>query len=295
MHFENNLFKIANAAQVAAPADHVFRFRQFDDPAADIHVGLAYGIAHFHQWNVERFETARIDDHGILAHEAADAGNFCYAFRLGDAETDLPVLRRAQLGQSSLGGHDGILVNPANASCIGTKRWRDASWQIARCGREILQHTRSRPINIGTILENHIDERYAEEREAANDARLRHRQHGSRERKCHLILDDLRGLAGILGVNYNLSVREIRNGVQRHVSYGVNPGPSHECRADQDQYEVRRRPADETRNHWAGSIGLADALGPLAVKLESAAFKLLSASIKKFAETTTFSPDLRPS
>ena len=67
----------------------------------------------------------------------------------------------------------------------------------------------------------------------------------------------------------------------------IDAGGGGETRAEQHQQQIARRPRDE-----AGDHGLAL---PLRQKPFSAAFRLLSASIRKLAETTTGSPSARPS
>ncbi len=66
----------------------------------------------------------------------------------------------------------------------------------ARCCVDELEHARNAPIGIGPVLEDHVDEEIAEEREAAHGLRFRHRKHGGRQRKGDLILHDLRPLPG---------------------------------------------------------------------------------------------------
>ena len=69
-----------------------------------------------------------------------------------------------------------------------------------------------------------------------------------------LILDHLRRLARILGVDDDLNVGEIGDGVERHVR------DRHRCRrattktvAIADQEDVPRRPADERGDHGGAS------------------------------------------
>ena len=53
MRFEHDLFKVADTAQVAAAAHHVFGFSKFNNAAADVHVGATDGIADRHQRNIK--------------------------------------------------------------------------------------------------------------------------------------------------------------------------------------------------------------------------------------------------
>src|SRR5205814_1713911 len=121
--------------------------------------------------------------------------------------------------------------------------------------------------------------------ETANDFRLRYRQHRRGQGIGDLILDHLRGLAWILGVDYHLRVREVGNGIERQVRERIEAGGGGEGRAEKHQQQVTRRPGDEAGDHgWAPSA-----------KPFSAALRLLSASIRKLADVTTGSSSARPS
>src|SRR3546814_12359734 len=65
----------------------------------------------------------------------------------------------------------------------------------------------SRPVGIGPVLEDDVDERDAEEREAPYDLRFRDREHRGGERIGDLVLDHLRRLAGIIREDDDLDVR----------------------------------------------------------------------------------------
>jgi len=99
-----------------------------------------------------------------------------------------------------------------------------------------------------------------------------------------LILDDLRGLARILGVDDDLRIGEVGNGIERNACDGIEPGERGKRRPDQDEDDVRCRPADQLRDHGAAG----------AVKVLRAARRLLSASIRKLPDTTTRSPSVTP-
>ena len=198
----------------------------------------------------------------------------------------VPVLDGAQLGEALLRAAHHILVDPADAGGVGTDARRDACRQPLRGGAQIFEHARARPIEVGAVLEDHIDEGDAEEGEAAHDARLRHGQHRRGQRIGDLVLDHLRRLARILGVDDDLNVGEVGDGVERHARDGIDAGKRHEDGREPDQEDVAGRPADERGDHGCASCW---------PKACSAALRLLSASIRKVAEVTTSSPGLRPS
>src|SRR5262249_1766175 len=144
---------------------------------------------------------------------------------------------------------------------------------------------RARPIEIGAVLENHVDERNAEIGEPAHDPRLRHAQHRGGQRIGDLVLHHLRRLSGKLGVDNHLHVGEVGDRIERHLGDGVKPGDAEEDRRETDQEDIARRPANDPCDHFGVSW----------LNARRAALRLLSASIRKVAETTTSSPLLTPS
>ena len=60
--------------------------------------------------------------------------------------------------------HQGVLVSPANAGRVGTNRGSDSLGELARDLVHVFQHTGTRPIHVGPVLEDHIDKRQAKER-----------------------------------------------------------------------------------------------------------------------------------
>ena len=90
-----------------------------------------------------------------------------------------PVLQRAQLRRGRA------------CRCDRPARTRRSSRRRSHPGRatasprrqarlhlvQVFEHARARPVRIGAVLEQHVDERIAEERIAAHGLRARHRQH----------------------------------------------------------------------------------------------------------------------
>ncbi len=125
----------------------------------------------------------------------------------------------------------------------------DAGGKPGRRAVQEFHDARPRPIDVGAVLEDHIDEGDAEEREAAYDLRFRHREHRRRQRIGDLILDHLRRLAGILGVDDDLRIREVRDRIQRKVNQGIEAGGGREAGAEQHQQQIARRPGDDAGDH----------------------------------------------
>ena len=269
---EHDLLDILDAGEIAAAADHEFGFGKLDGAAADIHVAGAHRAGDVGQRQTCAFKQKRIDDDRILPHEAAHRCDLGDAIGARNGEADLPVLQRAELGEVQLRGFQRILIDPADAGRIRPERRRHAVGQAFGRRTQIFEDTASRPVEIGAVLEDDIDEGNAEEGKAAHDARARHVEHRGCEREGHLILDDLRRLAGIIGDDDDLRVRQVRYRVERNARDRIDAGDDRKERADQYQNAVARRPADNARDHGATVS---------AVKAESAAWRLLSASIRK--------------
>ena len=227
-----------------------------------------------------------IDHDAVLLDEAADAGDFGHAFRLGEPEADIPILDGAKLGEVLLRSAHHVLIDPADAGRVRSERGGDARRQPLRGGVQIFEHARARPVDVGAILEDHIDEGDAEKGEAAHHFRLRHGQHRRGQRIGDLILDHLRRLARKLGIDDDLHVGEVGNRVERHFRDGVDAGERDKDGGKADQEDVAGRPADERGDHCGASCWPKDC---------KAALRLLSASMRKLAEVTTSSPGLMPS
>ena len=79
-----------------------------------------------------------------------------------------PVLQRAQLAEIVLAGpvDQRVFVDPADAGRIRPERRLGGCRQPALHLVQILEHARARPVQIGAVLEQHVDERVAEERDS---------------------------------------------------------------------------------------------------------------------------------
>ncbi len=115
---------------------------------------------------------------------------------------------------------------------------------------QVFEHAASRPVRIGAVLKNHIDEREPIERIAAHDLRLRHREHFGGDRVSHLVLHDLWRLARPFGVNDHLRIGEIGNGVEGDVPQRIDAAEHEPDRRKQDDEFVLERKVDNGLEHW---------------------------------------------
>ena len=203
--------------QIALAADDVFELREFDGAAADIGIAGADRIAHLLHGDAEIAHALRIEDDVVLLDEAADARDFGDAFGLGERKFQIPVLDGAGVGKIQFLRHHRVLVDPADAGRVRADRRRHTGGQPRGRAVEEFEHARTRPVDVGAVLEDDVDERHAEEGEPAHDLRSRHGQHCGRQRIGDLVLDHLRSLTRIFRVDDHLGVGEIRNGVERQM------------------------------------------------------------------------------
>ena len=259
LRLQHQILDVLPATQIAATAHHVFGLRHLQRAPADIAVGIADHLGDAHQRDAVRLEFRWIDRHLILLHEAADARHLGDPRRLGQLVAQIPVLQGAQLGQRLVLGQQHVLINPADPGGIRAERRRDALGQLAGHRIDVLQHARPRPVDVGAVLEDHVDEGGAEEGEAAHDLRLRHRQQRGGQRVGDLVLDHLRGLAREFGVQDDLDVGKIRDGVERRLDHRPDAGDDDEQRGEQYQEAVAGRPVDHGVEHVSAGARLAAA------------------------------------
>src|SRR3546814_1949658 len=79
-----------------------------------------------------------------------------------------------------------VLVDPAESRGIGTKGGRNAGRQLIACLAQVFEHARARPIQIGAVIEQHIDVGVAKERKGTHSRRAGHRENRSEENKSEL-------------------------------------------------------------------------------------------------------------
>src|SRR5262249_50809271 len=201
---DHDLLKVGQALDIATSAHRKFGLCKLDRAPAHVHVAGAQGFTDFGERDAKGLQPARVNHDAVLLDETANARNLRDAFRLGDAVANIPILNGAQFGQAPLRAADDVLVDPSDARRVGAEAWRDTGRQPARGGTEIFEDARARPVEIGPVFKNDVDERYPEEREAAHHPRFRNAQHRGGERIRDLILDHLRGLAGIFRIDDHL-------------------------------------------------------------------------------------------
>ena len=130
-----------------------------------------------------------------------------------------------------------VLEDPADAGGIRTQHRGHAARQLPLDAAQVLEHAATCPVDVGSIFEDRVDERQAEERRSAHEADPGRREQPGRDRVGDLILDQVGALAWPFREDDDLDVGEIGNRVERRVAEG--PDAPHARR----QHRQDREPA----------------------------------------------------
>ncbi len=229
--------EVVELGEVAVGADHVFGLAQLQHRTAGLLVGTLDRFDDLTVGDAVGGELHRVEHHLVLTNHAADAGHLGDAGQALEFVAQEPVLQAAQLRQVVLSAavDQGVFVDPADARGVRPQRRLGGGGQAALHLVEIFQHPRPGPVEVGSVLEQHIDEAVAEEGIAAHGLGARHRQHGGGQGIGDLVLDDLRRLAGIGGADHHLYVGEVGQGVDRRRPHRPEAGGKQGQRRQQDE------------------------------------------------------------
>ena len=202
--------------------------------------------------DAERAHAVRIEDDLVLAHHAADAGDFGDVRHRLQLELQEPVVERPKLTEvlRAAAVDQRVLVDPADAGRVRPERGARAGRQATLHLVEVLDDARAGPVRIGLVVEQDVDEGVAEERIAAHRLGAGDAQHRRGHRIGDQVLDDLRRLAGEGRADDDLRVGEIRQGVERRLGHRPDARGDQERRRDQDQEAIDDRPANEGGDHF---------------------------------------------
>ena len=240
---------VVDRLDVAAPAHHELLLRDLQQASARVAVAPPHRLADPRGGDAESAQPVGVDGDLVLAHEPAEAGDLRDAGDGAQLVLEEPVLERPQLAEVVAVRLQGVHEGPADAGRVRAQRRGHAVRKLTRGLAERLHDPAAGPVDVGAVLEEHVDERVAEERVAAHVGRERHRQHPDREGVGDLIFDDARGLARILGVEHHLNVRQVGNGVERGAGQREGTRPRDDQRREQDERPVVQRPGDDAFQH----------------------------------------------
>ena len=266
---------VLDGLDVPEAAHHELGLGQLDETAADVVVAALDGALDLPQRNPVGQQLVGIDGHLVLLDEAADAGHLGDAGHAGQLVAQVPVLDRAQLGEvaAAAGVDEDVLVDPADAGGVRTEPRLHPLGQAVTGEAQVLQHAAARPVHIGAVLEDDVDEGEAEEGVPPHRLGVGHGQHRRAQGEGHLILHHLGRLPRVLGEDDHLHVRQIGDGVEGGVGHGEEAGARHQQGHQHRQQFVAEAGLDDAADHHVPS------------RMELiAAFRLLSESMRNCAE-----------
>ena len=236
VYAQGHVLQVLHGLDVAQPADHVLGLRHFHDPAAHVVVApLDRRLDPVERYVVDQ-QLVGVDLHLVLLDEPADAGDLGHPDDRGEFVPEEPVLDAPQFRQVVPVAPEHVLVDPAHARGVGPERGVHARRQAVGHVAQVLQHAAAGPVEVRAVLEDDVHEAEPEETVAADRLCVGHREHGRGQGVGHLVLHHLGRLAGILGQDDHLHVREVRDGVERDLHQGHSPARDQQQR-DQDHQE----------------------------------------------------------
>ena len=163
IHPERDLPHVVEPLDVALPAHHELGLRGLEDPPPHVRIAPPDGVADAGQRDVVGAQPVRVHGDLVLPDEPADAGHLGDSPHRGEFELEEPVLERPQFREILVLRAERVHVRPADAARIGAQRRVDSFRQPAADVVEVLEDPAPGPVEVGTVLEDHIDERDPEE------------------------------------------------------------------------------------------------------------------------------------
>src|SRR6266436_691108 len=142
-----------------------------------------------------------------------------------------------------------VFIHPADARGVGTNHRVYTLRQRAAHRIQIFNDARSRPINVSTILEDDVNERFAEHRFAAHELYFGRGDEDRGNWISDLVLDEIGRTSLPIRVNNHLHVTEIWNGVEWGVDQTVNAGCDAKDGENEDEKFVPRTRLDQSLDH----------------------------------------------
>ena len=190
----DRLFQVTRVLQVTVAADHELGAAELQETAAGFDVAPAHRFDHGGEWDSQCAQACGIRGHLVLRDESAHRSHFGHSRNRAQVIAQEKVLRGPQLGGGAFPGVvcQGILKDPAQRGSIRTKFGFDAGRQGGEYSGKILQGSRTRPVQVGSVFEDDVDEGIAEIGNTAHGLDLRRPQHRGDDGVGHLVFDEIR-------------------------------------------------------------------------------------------------------
>ncbi len=155
---DSNLRDVFHAAEIAEPADHIVRASHLYRARADVLVRAPHRLDDLSDLHTVCEQPGGVEQHLVLAHIAAETRD------LGDAGhglqrvANLEILNGAEPIRRIPRAFKRILEHPSDAGGIRAEACFGRGGQTTLDRVEVLEHTRARPVEVGTVLEDHVHE-----------------------------------------------------------------------------------------------------------------------------------------
>src|SRR5260370_6170653 len=249
--FQHNVFDVGDAFDVAAATHEIFRGGDLEGFAAYVGVARLNRTDNVAERDVVGDERVWVEIDLILLYEAADRRDFRDAFHRLERVTQIPILNGTQRRQIMFSTivNQRVFVHPTDARGVGSDDRVYALRQRAAHRIQIFNDARSRPINVGTVLEDDVNERFAEHRFAAHELYFGRGDEDRGNWISDLVLDQIGRTSLPIRVDDHLDIAQIGNCIERRVDQPVNAGRDAKDRKNEDEKFVPRARLNDALDH----------------------------------------------
>ena len=156
----------------------------------------------------------------VLLGEAANFRNFRYSGDSFQVVLQVPILIGTELGQAVAAGIilQNVLEDPAQSRRVRTDFRLHAFGQTLAHAGKVLHGAGTRPVDVGSLFEDYVNEREAEVGDAADGLHLGRAGHGRDDGVGDLVFDDV-GAAVPAGKDDDLGFAEVGRSVEREMRH----------------------------------------------------------------------------
>ena len=251
MSSDGDIGEVPERFEISEAADHIFRSSKFKQASADFVRALADSIDDRGERNVEGLEPGRIKLHLVLPHKSANRGYLRHAGHGFQLVADVPVLKTAEIGEAHLVAvvNEDILIDPARACSVGSQHGINSRRQPTLQLLEILEHARTRPVQVCTILKDDVYVGVAEHGLGADVLHARGREHGRDNGISYLVLDNVWRFAGPWRVDDHLDIGNVGQRIERNVLHRPDSCENQQENCRENQEAVARAPVNQAADH----------------------------------------------
>ena len=245
--WRHHVADVVEAAEVALAPHDVLPLAEFQETSADVLVALLELHPDVRQGDAVGGQRLGIDDDLVLLLEAAHRRHLAHALDGLQLVLEEEVLDGAELGEI-VGARrvaEAVLVDPAHARRVRADGGLGALGEVTGDLVQVLEHPAARPVHVRPVLEDDVDEARPKHRVAPHGLGVGDREHRRRQGVGHLLLDDLRPLPRVFGLDDDLDVGEVGDGVDGRVQRRPRPARDEEAGEEGDQEAVPRAPFDD--------------------------------------------------